>query len=242
PVFGADFGAGVVYDNSNNDQGNPTYPTFSSLLTRGSGFDGESVLIVTRHEMGSHLLRMEDLRDGNTINPVPLNLTGVSGGTLVVNVGAQVNGHTYIANLSGGHASPFKIYHWTDPDAVPELIADLNTGAIPDAGDRHGDNMSVNLDENGHGYMYFGDNAVKTILRLKVTNYIEISDPTVLENAFGSTFVMTFTQVDQTDDYIFTGYEAPIRVADESANIKYELSSNAVPDRGTDARVVDFNG
>src|SRR5699024_9560565 len=84
PVFGADFGAGVVYDNSNNDQGNPTYPTFSSLLTRGSGFDGESVLIVTRHEMGSHLLRMEDLRDGNTINPVPLNLTGVSGGTLVV--------------------------------------------------------------------------------------------------------------------------------------------------------------
>lgn len=242
PVFGADFGAGVVYDNSNNDLGNPAYPTFASLLTRGSGFDGESVLIVTRHEMGSHLLRMEDLRNGNTINPVPLNLNGVSGGTLVVNVGAQVNGHTYIANLSGGHASPFKIYHWTDPDAEPEIIADLNTGAIPGAGDRHGDNMSVNLDENGNGFMYFGDNAVKTILRLKVTNYTEISDPTVLENAFGSTFVMTFNQVGQTDDYIFTGYEAPIRVADESANVKYELSSSDVPNRGCDARVVHFNG
>lgn len=242
PVFGADFGAGVVYDNSNNDLGNPAYPTFASLLTRGSGFDGESVLIVTRHEMGSHLLRMEDLRNGNTINPVPLNLNGVSGGTLVVNVGAQVNGHTYIANLSGGHASPFKIYHWTDPDAEPEIIADLNTGAIPGAGDRHGDNMSVNLDENGNGFMYFGDNAVKTILRLKVTNYTEISDPTVLENAFGSTFVMTFNQVGQTDDYIFTGYEAPIRVADESANIKYELSSSDVPNRGCDARVIHFNG
>lgn len=242
PVFGADFGAGVVYDNSNNDLGNPAYPTFASLLTRGSGFDGESVLIVTRHEMGSHLLRMEDLRNGNTINPVPLNLNGVSGGTLVVNVGAQVNGHTYIANLSGGHASPFKIYHWTDPDAEPEIIADLNIGAIPGAGDRHGDNMSVNLDENGNGFMYFGDNAVKTILRLKVTNYTEISDPTVLENAFGSTFVMTFNQVGQTDDYIFTGYEAPIRVADESANVKYELSSSDVPNRGCDARVVHFNG
>lgn len=242
PVFGADFESPVVYDNSNSDEGNPIHPAFSSLLTRGSGFDGESVLIVTRHEMGSHLLRMEDIRDDNTINPIPLNMEGVSGGTLVVNVGAQVNGHTYIANLSGGHASPFRIYHWTDPDDEAEVIADLNTGEIPNAGDRHGDNMSVNLDENGNGYMYFGDNAVQTILRLKVTNYTEISDPTVLDNASGSTFVMTFNQVDQTDDYIFTGYEAPIRVADESARIKYELSGTAVPQRGVDARVVHFNG
>lgn len=241
PVFGADFDKPKVYDNTNNDLGNPIYPPFSSLLTRWTGFDGDKVLIVTRHEMGSHLLDMKDIRQGDP-QPIPLNMTGVAGGTLVVNVGAQVDGHTYIANLSGGHASPFKIYHWTDPEAEPEIIADLNTGDIPGAGDRHGDNMSLNLDENGNGYMYFGDNAVSTILRLTVRNYTEISDPKVFDNAFASTFVMTFNQVGQTEDYLYTGYEAPIRVADASANVKYELGATSVPVRGCDARVAYFNG
>lgn len=242
PVFGADFSKGMIYDNTNNDLGNPVYPTFTSLLTRGTGFDGDHVLIVTRHEMGSHLLKVSDIRNNNTISPIPLNLTGVSGGTFPVNVGAQVNGHTYVANLSGGHASPFKIYHWTDPDAEPDVVADLNTGEIPDVGARHGDNMSVDLDENGNGYMFFGDNAVTTILRLKVTNYTTISDPEVLPNTSGSTFVMSFNQVGNTEDYIYTGYEAPIRLANESAVVSYALSNDAVPLRGSGARVISFNG
>ncbi|MBY5959424.1 DUF4623 domain-containing protein [Membranicola marinus] len=241
PVFGADFTSPVIYDNTNNDQGNPIYPSFVSLLTRGTGFDGEHVLIVTRHELGSHLLSVEDLRQ-NKVEPIPLNLTGVSGGTFPINVGAQVNGHTYIANLSGGHASPFKIYHWTDPSAEPEVIADINTGEIPELGSRHGDNMSANLDEDGNGYFYFGDNAVTTILRLTVTNYTTISDPVVLPNAFGSSFVMSFNQIGNGDNYLFTGYDAPIRVANESADVSYSLSNDAVPIRGCDARIVNFNG
>ncbi|MCH5596822.1 DUF4623 domain-containing protein [Niabella ginsengisoli] len=241
PVFGADFGKREIFDYTNNELGNPVYPTFVSLSTRGSGFDGEHVLIVTRAAGGSHLLKVSDLRNNN-ITPITLNQTGVAGGTYLVNVGAQVNGHTYIANLSGGQVSPFKIYHWTDPAAAPEIIANLNIAAIPGAGNRHGDNMSVNLDANGNGFMYFGDNAVSKILRLKVTDYTTISDPTVLPNAAASTFVMSFNQVGNTSDYIYTGYDAPIRVANESAGITYTLSSTAVPIRGSDARVIQFNG
>src|SRR5690606_23905771 len=92
------------------------------------------------------------------------------------------------------------------------------------------------------GYMFFGDNAVTTILRLKVTNYTTISDPEVLPNASGSTFVMSFNQVGNTDDYIYTGYEAPIRLANESAVVSYALSNDAVPLRGAGARVISFNG
>ena len=240
PVWGADFTQPTIYDNTNNSLGNPIYPTFVSLQTRGSGFDGEHVLIVTRNALGSHLLKVSDLKQNN-VAPIPLNLTGVSGGTFPVNVGAQINGHTYIANLSGGQVSPFKIYHWTDPNAEPEVIANLNIASIPEAGNRHGDNMSVNLDENGNGYMFFGDNAVTKILRLTVTNYTTISDPTVLNNSPGSTFLMSMNRVGNTADYIFTGYEAPIRVANESATVSYSLGNTAVPLRGSDAKVITFN-
>lgn len=241
PVYGADFTKAEIYDNTNNELGNPVYPTFVSLQTRGTGFDGEHVLIVTRNALGSHLLKVSDLR-ANNLSPIPLNLTGVSGGTFPVNVGAQVNGHTYIANLSGSQASPFKIYHWTNPSAEPEVIANINIASIPGAGNRHGDNMSANLDENGNGYFYFGDNAVSKILRLTVTNYTTISDPIALPNAAGSSFVMSFNRVGNTGDYIYTGYDAPIRLANESAVISYALSNTAVPLRGSDARVITFNG
>ena len=240
-MYGADFGQPKIFDYTNNDLGKPVYPSFVSLQTRGSGFDGKNVLIVTRNAMGSHLLKVSDIRSNNA-TPVNLNLTGVSGGTFPVNVGAQINGHTYIANLSGGLTSPFKIYHWTDPSAVPEIIANLNIATIPGAGARHGDNMSASLDENGNGYFYFGDNAVSKILRLTVKNYTAISDPTVLPNTSLSTFCMSFNKVGNTGDYIYTGYEAPIRVANESAVVSYTLGSTAVPTRGSDARVVYFNG
>ena len=241
PVYGADFGAPTIYDFTNNALGQPVYPAFSSLLTRSSDFDGENVFIITRHEMGSHLLKVSDIRAGNVI-PHTMNITGISGGTFPISVGAQVNGHSYIASLSGGQVSPFKIYHWTDPSAEPEVIANINIATIPEAGNRHGDNMSANLDANGDGYFYFGDNAVSKILRLKVTNYTTISDPTVLPNASGSSYVMSFNRVGNTSDYLYTGYDAPIRVANESAVISYSLSNTAVPLRGSDARVVYFNG
>lgn len=240
PVFGADFGNGTIYDYSNNDLGNPVYPTFISSFTRGSGFDGNHVLIVTRAEGGSHLLNADDLRN-NEIKPIPLNLENVGGGTFPVNVGDIAYGHTYIANLSGGQVSPFRIYHWTDPSAPAERIGDFNIANIPGAGARHGDNMSLNIDKNGNGYMYFGDNAVKSILRIKVTNFTALSEPTVLPSATGLTFVMSYNQVGNSGDYIMTGYESAIHLANESASISYSLDRTAIPLRASDARVFEFN-
>lgn len=238
PVYGADFTKPLIYDYTNNELGNPIYPTYTGATTRGSGFDGEHVLIVTRAAGGSHLLKISDLRN-NVITPISLNLTGVSGGTFPVNVGAQVNGHSYIANLSGNSAaSPIKIYHWQDPTAVPELITTIN---VPDGGVRIGDNMSANLDANGNGYFYFGDNAATKVIRLKVTNYTTISDPFVFASLTGSSYTMSFNRVGNTSDYIYTGYDAPIRVANESGTVSYALSNTAVPIRGSDAQVITFN-
>ena len=241
PVYGADFTKPRIYDFTNNEIGEPVYPTFTGLLTRSSGFDGENVFIITRHAMGSHLLNVNDIRAGNA-TPKNVNTTGITGGTFPISVGAQVNGHSYIASLSGSQASPFKIYHWTDPSAAPEVIASLNIAMIPEAGNRHGDNMSANLDANGNGYFYFGDNTVSKILRLKVTNYTTISDPTVLANASGSSYVMNINRVGNTSDYLYTGYDAPIRVANESAVISYAMNNTGLSNRSSDPKVVYFNG
>lgn len=243
PVFGAEFGQANIFDFTNNSLGNPIYPVFVSAQTRGSGFDGEHVLIVTRAAGGSHLLNVEDLKN-NKIAPIYLNQTGVTGGTFTVNVGAIVNGHTYIANLSSNAATnPVKIYHWTDPSAAPEVIANVDLSTISGAGARHGDNMSANIDGNGNGFIFFGDNAGTKLLRLKVTNYKTITEPTVLPvPVTGAGSWTSFNRVGATSDYIFTGHDAPIVVVNEGGTVGYTLPRTAIPIRGSDARVINFNG
>ncbi len=239
PVFGADFSKALFYDYSGNDIGNPAYPTFVSNLTRGSGFDGEHVLIVTRAEGGSHLLSVNDLKN-NEINRINLNLTGVSGGTFPVNVGAKFNGHTYIANLSGKYG--MKIYHWgSDPAAEPTVIFNADPINIPGSGARHGDNMSATLDKNGNGYMFFGDNAVTEITRLTVSNFTEITDVKVLPTQPGVSFCMSMNRVEDTDDYILTGYDGPIYVVNKDGTLLHTMSGDATPKQGSDARVFSFN-
>lgn len=239
PVFGADFGKPEIHDNSINSIGNPIYPTFTSALTRGSGFDGEHVLIVTRHAMGSHLLKVSDLEQDNT-TAIPLNLTGVAGGTFPVCAGAQVNGHTYVTNLSGNSAaSPLKIYHWTNPNAEPQLIwADM----IPGGGGRLGDNMSANLDANGNGYFYFGSNPSGFMGRLKVTNYTTVSDPLGFAASMPLGYNTSVNRVGSTSDYVYTGYEGPLRLSTDAGSITYSLTNTAVPVRGSDAHIITFNG
>lgn len=241
PVFGADFENPPVYDHTNNELGRPIYPVFTGSLTRGSGFDGQHVLIVTRNAMGSHLLDVNELKN-DVINPIPLNLTGVTGGTFPVNLGAQVHGHTYIANLSGGLVSPLKIYHWTDPSEPPQVIANINKADIPGSGVRHGDNLSVNVDEDGNGYIYFGDNAVTQILRLKITNFTEISEPRVLPTQPGLGGFMNMNRIGNTDQYLLTGHEAPIMVTAADADVAYKMANTSIPIRASDPRVVYFNG
>ncbi len=240
PVFGADFTQPTLYDHS---AASNIYSSFTGALTRGSAFDGEHVLVVTRAAIGSHLLKVSDLKN-NTINPIVLNMTGVSLGTFVVHSGALANKHVYIANLSGGLASPLKLYYWETPTSAPETILNIDKNTIPGSGVRHGDNMSVNVDKDGNGFIYFGDNAATQILRFTVTNHKTISNPTILPTFAGAkaTAYMSFNRVGETSDYIFTGFYAPIAAASEAGAISYSMNAASTPERGSDARVITFNG
>src|SRR5690606_951801 len=242
PIFGADFSKPNVIDHTNNEQGSPAYPAFTGMTTRGSGFDGEHVLVVARNDMQPHLLSVDDLRN-KEIKRIPLNMTGVSGGTYAFNMGAQVNGHTYIANLSGGTAaSPLNIYHWGDPSAAPERIANLDLSTISGSGGRHGDNMSVNLDDNGNGYIFFGDNAGGKGLRLKVTGYTTISAPAAFAIDSAGHAWTTWTQVGNTGNYLFSAHSLRSRVVNAGDTKSYTMGSTVIPIRSSDPRVIDFNG
>jgi len=240
PVYGADFKSFTVYDHSGNDLGDPIYPTFTGSLTRGTGFDGEHVLIVTRHEMGSHLLSVDDLKNG-VVKPINLNMTGVSGGIFAVNRGEIVNGHTYVINLSGLYG--LKIYHWANPQDVPDLVIEANPANIEGAGDRHGDNYSMNLDKNGNGFIFLGANNKTSILRFTVKNYTEVTETKVLATHTGVSNVMTYNQVEDTDDYLLSGYDTKnIYVVDSESSLSYTFASDEIDSQSVGARIVSFNG
>jgi len=248
PVFGADFEKGTTYDFTSNPLGNPIYDAFTGALTRGSGFDGQQVLIVRREGTATqtpHLLNVDELKNG-VINKILLNTSGITGGTYAVNMGAQVNGRTYIANLSGGQTSPLKVYYWTNPSAAPQLIANLNVSTITNAGVRHGDNFSVSLDDQGNGYFFFVDNAGGKVLRLDVTNYTTVTNPSVFVTpvtvaTVGTGAWSTYNRIGNTSEYLFTGHEAPIVLASEGGAASFTMSKTAIPIRSSDARVVYFN-
>ena len=239
PVFGADFEKGTTYDFTSNPLGNPIYDAFTGALTRGSGFDGQKVLVVRRE--APHLLNVSDLKAG-TINKIPLNMTGITGGTFALNMGAQVNGHTYIANLSGGLTSPLKVYHWTDPSVAPEVIANINVSTIAGVGVRHGDNFSVSLDDQGNGFLFFGDNAATKVLRFSVSNYTTVANPTVFAiPVTGAGSWTSFNRIGNTSEYLFTGHDAPVALVSDGGTSALTMSRTIIPVRGSDARIVNFN-
>jgi hypothetical protein len=188
--------------------------------------------------MGSHLLSVDDLKNG-VVKPIKLNMTGVAGGIFAVNRGQIVNGHTYVINLSG--LTGLKIYHWENPEDAPQVILAANPADIEGAGDRHGDNYSMNLDKDGNGFIYLGANDKKSILRFTVKNYTEITEPKVLATHAGVSNVLTYNRVEDTDDYLLSGYDTEnIYVVDSESSLSYTFKSHDTQSVG--ARIVSFNG
>lgn len=239
PLYGADFGQATEY----NFSGSLLYPSFTGLLTRCASFDGEHVLVVTREATGPHLLKLSDIKKG-TIEPKKLDMTGVTGGTFAYNTGALVNGHIYISSLSGGAVSPLKIYYWETPGSKPELLANINTSAILDAGLRHGDAISVNVNKEGSGFIYYGDNTSNKptkILRLTVTNHTTISDPIVFSTGIDvSTYTNVF-RIEDTNEYVWSGVKVPVALTDESVGVKYSMDKSHIAAEAIAAKIFTFN-
>ena len=234
PVYGADFEQPAVY----NFSGNNIYSDYADAgSTRCGAYDGEHVLVVSR-KTAPHLLKVSDLKKGE-IKPIMLDLTDVTGGTFPYNMGALLNGHVYLSSLSGGQTSPLKIYYWDTPTSTAETIANINVANIPNAGARHGDNASYNIDKDGKGSIFFGDNKSTEFLRFPISNHKTIGEAKVLPSKSDATMVTNVYRIGDTDEYLWSGVRVPVTLTDESLGEKYtsKISGEAVA-----PKIVTFNG
>ena len=236
PSWGAEFKNATVYSFA----GDKRYEDFKTLDTRGADFDGQHVLVVTRTDNKPHLLKVDDLKAGN-INRIPLDLTDVSGGTFPYNMGALANGHIYMATLAGGKPSPLKIYYWETPTSKPEVIFHSTVQDIPESGKRYGDNMSLNIDKNGDGYIFFGENTAQNILRLTISNHKNVSEPTILPADPKMKVSMNIYRYENTSDYLYSGLAMPITLSSNAAQKKFSLSAANQPAEAVAARAFMFN-
>ena len=227
-----------------------------------TAFDGKYVLICYRNPTaddpsapGAHLLKVSDLEQG-TVNPISLSLEGISGGTFPYNAGALAGGHIYLASLSGAPASPLKIYYYETPESTPECIANIDVSQIAGAANRHGDVMSLNLDKDGNGFVFFPANDYSETLRIPISNFKNVGTPASIElqsdNKAG--MCMHINRIEGTDDYILSGARVNLlgstgklsgmnlALCDEGLNSKIRLNTNTVAAESDDARLFTFNG
>ncbi len=253
PAPGADFTAPIVHDFSGATENIPAY--FDSEQVRGSDFDGEHVLIVSREGLDiptPRLFKTSDLLEDNIDNPIMLDVTGVEGGIHVVSAGRLTQGHIYICNLQTAVSAetPLKVYHYASPDAAPEVVLTWD-GYLNEeftyAG-RIGDNISIDLDESGNGYAFFckqqpGDK----IYRWTVTGFTQFSDVMEIDLGVVCDFYGYVNKVEQ-DKYLFTSSYVPfIRLMDKDGvalidDIELDWTENdARPNHGVDPNIVTYN-
>ena len=253
PAPGADFTAPIVHDFSGATENIPAY--FDSEQVRGSDFDGEHVLIVSREGLDiptPRLFKTADLLADNIDNPIMLDVTGVEGGTHVVSAGRLTQGHIYICNLTTAVSAeaPLKVYHYASPDAAPEVVLTWD-GYLNEeftyAG-RIGDNISIDLDESGNGYAFFckqqpGDK----IYRWTVTGFTQFSDVVEIDLGVVCDFYGYVNKVEQ-DKYLFTSSYVPfIRLMNKDGvalidDIELDWTENdARPNHGVDPNIVTYN-
>lgn len=239
PVFGANFESAVIYDYTANTSN--VYPHFSSSVTRSSDFSGQYALIISRlGGLNPHLIALDEIKKGKIENILSLNTEGVSGGTFAISAGKVFDNKVYISNMAG---NGLKVYYWETPSSSPKLIYN-NSNLVP-AGGRYGDSMAMTLDSEGNGFIFFENNVTNKILKIQVENFVTTTDlgeisPKDSSGEAGKQF-FSYTKVDGTPYYLYTGFEASLMLVDENGNLAAKVTSNSVPTRVNEARIFTFN-
>ena len=259
PTPGADIAAAVVHDFSVATGNAPA--EFAAENTRGTDFDGEHVLVVSRNDDGSafpHLYKVSDLLADNAGNKIALNTTGIEGGTHVVSSGSLNHGHIYICNLTTtlNADAPLKVYHYADANAAPEVWSWDGVLGVTEEGDtigapaRLGDNISVNIDESGNGYAFFcgQEGSAEKVYRVQITNFNQFSNPTELILDVPFPYYGYINEAPEAGQYVFKShYMAVIRLMDANGTPLMEdveldaTESGLNPRSGVDPHVIMFN-
>ncbi|NUN08125.1 MAG: T9SS type A sorting domain-containing protein [Ignavibacteriaceae bacterium] len=115
----------------------PTWFSASGNSERGFAYNPVTnhLLVVSRN--GGNSIRILDADNGNDLGQ--MDLTGVAGGTLVINDIEVTNDGVIFASNLVNDASVFKIYRWANEAAVPTVAFEGDLGGVK----RVGDNLSL---------------------------------------------------------------------------------------------------
>lgn len=253
PAAGMNFSSPIIHDFTTKTT---VYPDFAAEMTRSADFDGEYVLLVSRQDgINPKLLKASDILAGNPVTPIMLSTVGIAGGTYLISSGRLSHGHIYICNLSTGladtDAGKLKLYHYAGPTSTPELVLDFN-GIIDAATNtkstgRFGDNISLDLDENGNGYVYFAHQTAGEILRFTITGFTTVSEPLLIHPSTTATYYACYNRVGTGNEYLYTSTVASvIQLMDKDGTVLGEINKLKHVDmgdamHGTDAHIINYN-
>ncbi|MDD4589641.1 MAG: DUF4623 domain-containing protein [Parabacteroides sp.] len=253
PAAGMNFLSPIIHDFTTKTT---VYPDFAAEMTRSADFDGKYILLVSRQDgINPKLLKASDILADAPTTPIMLSTVGIAGGTYVISSGRLSHGHIYICNLSTGladtDAGKLKLYHYASPTSTPELILDFN--GIIDAGTntkstgRFGDNISLDLDEDGNGYVYFAHQTAGEILRFTITGFTTVSEPLLMHPSTTATYYACYNRVGTDNEYLYTSTVASvIQLMDKDGAVLGEINKLKHVDmgdatHGTDAHIISYN-
>ncbi|NDV78111.1 DUF4623 domain-containing protein [Dysgonomonas sp. 511] len=175
PPVGVDFDKKIIYDytKSNSLVSFGQYPAGSGGAIRGGDFDGTETFISNRGAAeGVTNFKLEDIIAGD-ISKVVLAKEPVGGyGYFGSSQTALSGGNYYAINMPTPGTGVLNVHHWSSISVAPTLTS-IPLSDTESAGTaRYGDNMSIQLDENGNGYMFSINNVQNKLMRIRINNYI----------------------------------------------------------------------
>jgi len=250
-IPGVDFSRAIVHDFST---ATTMYPVFTGDMTRSADFDGEHVLIVYRNAPRVH--RVTDLLAGNANNPIMLNVNPeiVNGGTHIMSAGRLSHGRVYITNLvtalgPEGVGETLKVYYYETPASAPQVVLEFDLDPEIASGPRLGDNISVNLNASGNGFVYFVSQDGNHILRFTVAGFTNFSNPMAFNTAPIAFGMYAFINpVEAGRNLITSTIRSAVHMIDNDGNRLFEFEKvphreGARMDNGeaTDIRIINHN-
>jgi len=255
PPVGASFVNAKIYDFSLGS-GNIFPEIFNDpTAARFVDMDLEHVLISGRERQETPiLLRFAELKQGKIL-PILVNKAGVHPSEFPFSRGQMQHGNVYVCNmiLDLGGDDPFKIYHWnkTRSGSAPQHIVNytslndvqgIQTGT---SGHRWGDNMSVNLDENGNGYIFVFASGQTGVIRITVSNFTRTSGAKYIALTESSGTPGPYPTINRVDgfqnEYLLSGHIARPILINAEGDVLYSMSSFRHNSYGVSAQIVTFN-
>jgi len=125
-----------VWENSATMGTNPAYFGTTNSSVRGMGvgtFEGEKVVVIPTRE-GGNAVKVLKASDGTEWKS--LNVTGISGGAIVISDAAvTADGKIFVTNVVNAAASVFKVYRWDNSTDAPTVAISYTLTAAHRLGD-----------------------------------------------------------------------------------------------------------